>query len=132
MTEQAADRFVCGKIQDVDEVVPTGIEKQGMLVGPEFLGMDAEVLVDGPNLHVAVAERRDPELHADLAVVGANVCWRSMTSTLKGRMGNSSIASWADRDAAEARHHPTIAIAPHSRPVHLCAMTPVVSAESFG
>jgi hypothetical protein len=59
----------CGKIQNVDEVVPTGIEKQGMLVGPEFLGMDAEVLVDGPNLHVAVAERRDPELHADLAVV---------------------------------------------------------------
>ena len=45
MTEQATDRFVCGKIQNVDEVVPTGIEKQGMLVGPEFLGMDAEVMV---------------------------------------------------------------------------------------
>jgi hypothetical protein len=61
--------FVCGKIQDIDEVVPAWVEKNRMLIGSKLLRMDAEVLIDGANFQISIPQRGDPDLHADLAIV---------------------------------------------------------------
>ena len=55
-----------------------------------------EELIDGPNRHCE-AYRRNAGLHADLTIVWlSNVCWRSITSTLKGPNGKFRTASWSD------------------------------------
>ena len=69
MPDDTVHGFVCREIQNIDEVVPARIEKNRMLIGPELLGMDAEVLINRPNLHVAIPHGGDADLHADLAIV---------------------------------------------------------------
>src|SRR5687768_10583687 len=48
-----------------------------------------------------------------------------MTSTLNGRIGNSSTASWANTEATGRRDAPPITNRHHTRPGHLWHMTPV-------
>ena len=69
MTDDAADRLALRKVQNVDEVVPAGIQEDGVLIGSKFLGMDAEKLVDGAHFQITVAEGCEAGLDPDLPVV---------------------------------------------------------------
>ncbi|MGC3975108.1 MAG: hypothetical protein QM771_12095, partial [Nitrospira sp.] len=58
-----------------------------MLVGTELLRMDAEELINGPNLEIAVAYGCNPELHAEV-LFGF---YRVSLLTLAIRTGRSSV-----------------------------------------
>ncbi|RIK59453.1 MAG: hypothetical protein DCC63_06725 [Nitrospira sp.] len=57
------------EIQDVDEVIPARVQKQGVLVGSKLLGVDAEELIDGPDFDVTIPRSRHADLHTDLSVI---------------------------------------------------------------
>lgn len=61
-----------------------------MLVRGELFGANAEALIDGPKVEIAVTQRREPSLNADLAVTGATVCLRMARSRLIGLIGRKS------------------------------------------
>lgn len=107
MTDEAAHRFVFGEIQNVDEIIPARIHKQRMRIAAELLGRNAEELRDGPNLHIAIPQCRDSQLHTDLTVIRRERLLAQHHIDIKGRDGNSSIASWADRVGLVGRNNPS-------------------------
>lgn len=60
MSDDSIDRPGFWKIQDVDEIIPPGVEVQRMLIRGERRGVVAVVLVDGSHLKRSVPKGGEP------------------------------------------------------------------------
>ena len=62
MSNHPIYRVVFWKIQDIDEIIPAGIQIQRILVSNKCRGMLTIVLIDGSHLKVAVAKGSESSL----------------------------------------------------------------------
>lgn len=69
MPDCAADRGALGEIQDIDEVVPARIQVEGVLIRRKSWRVVAVVLVHRADFEIAIAQRRDPGLDANYAIL---------------------------------------------------------------
>ena len=71
MPNDAADGHGLREIEDVDEVIPTRIDVERILVRFEACRVIAVILIDGSHFQITVLQDRDTGLNADNPVVGS-------------------------------------------------------------
>ena len=70
VSQETTDWFAAGKIQQVDEIIPTGVRVQRMLVGDEGRCMVTVILIDASQFEGAVAKRCNSGLNGDDSASG--------------------------------------------------------------
>ncbi len=65
MSDDAVDRPGPREVQDIDEIIPSGVQEQRMLVRHKRRGMVAVILIDGSHFKCPIPKGSDPDLRRD-------------------------------------------------------------------
>jgi hypothetical protein len=69
MANDAIDRHTPGEIQNIDKIVPAGIQENRILIRFELVRVDTEKLVSDADFKIAVSKGRDAGLNPDFPIV---------------------------------------------------------------